>query len=624
MSNIEKNYLLITTPLDQLMDVKKEKNIVYLGPKGKDVLKKNPIIKDLKIIGTTWANREEFYKDISYINNLYGRLLVSICNLLNKTFDVKNTQSYWQFYVGTNIFYIIVSLYERWQRINYVSKNFKILETVVINFPQNFLLKKKQAELIESLCNSDLYNHILYSKIISHFSKIKIRNENYIYQHKKAFTKNKTKSLIKMIKKIKIRSVFNLFKKYYLILLNFLYAKLFLSTNEVFISDKVSKNLKNKIYDKLQQKRVHYKFNDSKKDFPINHQLREQLKKNFEFQTKNEFEIFLKDIIWEIIPLSILEGYKTIIKKNKKINETVRPKVILMKDDELLAENRSYIEWLACNKGRGTKFISLQAGGGTTVTPAFATVDAIFEKNFDIRLHYGKENFNEKFVGVGFERVFKDSKTYKPNLKGNIILTLFTPYGYSGGYLNSSQYISEEWNDYMTEQCKFLDNLPDDIRKNILIRLKKRHLDGDIHKDYFDFEKLLRGKYKSTNFDDYSTSLMNLSKNSKLIISTYNATTFLETMASNFPTMMYFPFSKFKISEFGLSCFKPLYELGILHESSKLAAQKLREINQNIEKWWYDKKLQNARLDFCKKLAYSPDNAENFFVKKFINIAKHE
>jgi len=44
----EKNYFLITTPLNQLLDVKNEKNIIYLGHKGKDTLKKNSTIKQLR------------------------------------------------------------------------------------------------------------------------------------------------------------------------------------------------------------------------------------------------------------------------------------------------------------------------------------------------------------------------------------------------------------------------------------------------------------------------------------------------------------------------------------------------------------------------------------------------
>ncbi len=624
MVDAQNKYLLITTPLNQLFNIKKNKNIIFLGPKQRDLLKKNPMIKDLKIIGTTWGNRDQFSKDISYINNLFDKFLISFCDSMNKTFNVKYNPSYWRLYVGTNIFYITVSLYERWQRINYISKNFKFLESVIINTSQNYLLKKTQSDLIESLCNSDLFNHILYSKIILFFNNIKTTNENYVHSSNKILQTKNIKNFFKIEKKLKISSIFNFLKNNFFNKLNILYSKTYFSTNEIFISHKIDRGLKNKIYDTLNQKRIHYKFSDIKKNFSKNQNLRQKLKQNFNFQAENNFEFFLKDIIWEIIPLSFIEGYKTVTKKNKKINKSANPKIILIKDDELLSENSSYIEWLAYKKWKGSKFISLQAGGGTIVTPAFSTIDTLFKNNFDTRLHYGKENFNKNFVGVGFERIFKNTKFYEPNLNGKIILTLFTPYGYSGGYLNSSQYICEEWNDYMNDQYKFLDNLPEKIKKNILIRLKKRHLDGDIHKDYFDFEKLLKTKYKNLEFDNYSNSLRNLSKNSKLIISTYNATTFLETMASNFPTIMYFPFSKFKVSNFGYNCFKPLYEIGILHENSKEAALKLRQVNNNVKEWWYDKNLQNARLNFCEKLAYMPKSGENFFLKKFINLTKNE
>ena len=65
MVDAQNKYLLITTPLNQLFNIKKNKNIIFLDPKQRDLLKKNPMIKDLKIIGTTWGNRDQFSKDIS-------------------------------------------------------------------------------------------------------------------------------------------------------------------------------------------------------------------------------------------------------------------------------------------------------------------------------------------------------------------------------------------------------------------------------------------------------------------------------------------------------------------------------------------------------------------------------
>ena len=97
--------------------------------------------------------------------------------------------------------------------------------------------------------------------------------------------------------------------------MNILYSKTYFSTNDIFISHKIDRGLKNKIYDTLNQKRIHYKFSDIKKNFSKNQNLRQKLKQNFNFQAENNFEFFLKDIIWEIIPLSFIEGYKTVTKK---------------------------------------------------------------------------------------------------------------------------------------------------------------------------------------------------------------------------------------------------------------------------------------------------------------------
>ena len=39
MVDAQNKYLLITTPLNQLFNIKKNKNIIFLGPKQRDLLK---------------------------------------------------------------------------------------------------------------------------------------------------------------------------------------------------------------------------------------------------------------------------------------------------------------------------------------------------------------------------------------------------------------------------------------------------------------------------------------------------------------------------------------------------------------------------------------------------------
>ena len=73
MVDAQNKYLLITTPLNQLFNIKKKENIIFLGPKQRDLLKKNPMIKDLKIIGTTCP----------IVINFLKTFLISIIYLIN-------------------------------------------------------------------------------------------------------------------------------------------------------------------------------------------------------------------------------------------------------------------------------------------------------------------------------------------------------------------------------------------------------------------------------------------------------------------------------------------------------------------------------------------------------------
>ena len=85
-------------------------------------------------------------------------------------------------------------------------------------------------------------------------------------------------------------------------------------------------------------------------------------------------------------------------------------------------------------------------------------------------------------------------KNIKFNKNGKVLYTLFTPYGY-GNIASSIVPISDEWNDYISSQISFLNILPEKIKSNLEIRIKKRHNIDDKYYDYFDINKKLRKKF---------------------------------------------------------------------------------------------------------------------------------
>jgi len=53
--------------------------------------------------------------------------------------------------------------------------------------------------------------------------------------------------------------------------------------------------------------------------------------------------------------------------------------------------------------------------------------------------------------------------------------------------------------------------------------------------------------------------------------------------------------------------FEKLKQVGIFHETSESAAAKVKEIWDDVEKWWYKEETQVARRKFCEQFAYMPD-----------------
>ena len=95
----------------------------------------------------------------------------------------------------------------------------------------------------------------------------------------------------------------------------------------------------------------------------------------------------------------------------------------------------------------------------------------------------------------------------------------------------------------------------------------------------------------------------------RISISTYNATTFLETLSLNFPTIIFWDEEFSSISLDAKKFFSALESVGIFHKSPQSAAQKIIDIWDDIPAWWNSSDDQKVRRQFCNqysKLSNSP------------------
>ena len=100
-------------------------------------------------------------------------------------------------------------------------------------------------------------------------------------------------------------------------------------------------------------------------------------------------------------------------------------------------------------------------------------------------------------------------------------------------------------------------------------------------------EVILLGIYNTIIFGKEQVFLFirNLIKKSRLFISTYNATTYLESMAWNVPTIIFWDENCWELKEEAKPYFELLKSVGIFHNSPESAAKHMTNIWDNVDDW---------------------------------------
>ena len=88
-----------------------------------------------------------------------------------------------------------------------------------------------------------------------------------------------------------------------------------------------------------------------------------------------------------------------------------------------------------------------------------------------------------------------------------------------------------------------------------------------------------------------------------MCIVTYNATTYLETLYLNIPTIAFWNEEHWELNEDSKKYIEILFDAGIYHKTPKSAAQKVSEIWDDIGSWWESEIVQNARQEFCERFS---------------------
>ena len=118
--------------------------------------------------------------------------------------------------------------------------------------------------------------------------------------------------------------------------------------------------------------------------------------------------------------------------------------------------------------------------------------------------------------------------------------------------------------------------------------------------------------------DSKNVKFIDSLSNCKLYVVDHIATTYLESLKMNIPTIIFLnkKYPNGLLSTSAFKEFKKLEEVGILYYSAKNAALAINRMQDDIDGWWFNQEVQNVRKRFCDNFAKTPNN----FIEDFDNL----
>ena len=158
---------------------------------------------------------------------------------------------------------------------------------------------------------------------------------------------------------------------------------------------------------------------------------------------------------------------------------------------------------------------------------------------------------------------------------------------------------------YRNAKKIFLDNCSSVLRKRILYR------------PYFTLPGLLEdGPWITARFPEVKIckgQLLPQMLQCSLLILDHHGTTMLEGFAANIPMILYWDPAAWPLSQECVYLLKELHKHEIWHPDPESAAQKLREIANDPQKWWLSSSIQKCVKEYCKFQAWTLKSGIDYY-----------
>lgn len=573
---------LSTTAIEDFWD--KSQKILFLGEWCRLYSRKSEWENlDNEVLPYHWDDRKKLYQDYLYVNDLYEKVLVQLSTYLNDIHGVSYSNRYWRIILGPWLHWFIGALYDRFESIRIAELSAKVTDTYITKFSFGIRTPNDFVQFI-SMSLNDEYNYFLFSKIIEFTGRLPYRIVDARNIDKKQNSTHQTNlNREKKLSRVFIKNALQLWDR----LIPSRFNKVVFVASYFYFFNQI----------KLQLKLGQFPYSGlqvtSLPEFDFDPAIRRKIFLRCE---TDAFEKLLSHLLPEQIPKCYLEGYRSTTVR-ALVTYPKKPKVIFTAN--AYWSNELFKFWAAHWSHQGSKY-ALAQHGGTVGSALWSFIEEHECKTADVFYTWGWVNKQNKNIKPMPAVKLIDVEKIKFCKRGKVLLaTLAVPrYSY---HMYSIPVASSGNISFMNNQLEFIHYLLSDVRKILNIRLYSE-----------DYGYCQKNRFKN-HFPDIqcyqgSKSFYQQLLESRLFIGTYNSTTYLETFAANFPTVLFWNPQHWELRPSAKPYFDKLRRVGILHDTPESAAAKVNEIYKDPYAWWNQAEIQEAKDEFCRQFARTSEN----------------
>ena len=583
----DSHYCLVTTAIKDFWD--KDSKLLFLGPwcltnEEGGVFNMN----DVLIVASPWKPAYRIKEASAYCYTIYKKILPQISSRLNALHNVSHPVEYWNVLIGYWLSHFIQMFYDKYIRIEAVLNNYPNFFTYVlptekckpITYSYSDLQLGKNAKSM-----NDCYTLKLISIVAHELCPEKTVVKDYIIEDRINETKQGLKRRWFNYLKTPFESAFR--------------GKIILSNiYHVGIKDLLKLKIK-----------IGFNNLDFREFALIDPQIELNLMRRMSTEMRNilmirdydnRFEALLKKTIIDAIPICYVEDYvrySNNVSKNNDLN--LLGSAIGWSCSELF-------KFFAAEAVlKGAKLAEFQHGGNFGSSLSVPEEDMAVERGIYYSWGHTYKD-NNKVTPLPSPYLSKLIDSYSYNIMNNNIVFVGTTILIYFRRFDSLLF-SDDIVNYFNSKKVFIDSLLEKIKKNVIYRPGNEVGWQEVSS----IKKCFPGIQH-----DVKRRLIDLMKKAKITVVDHSATSFLEALVINVPTVLYWDHDVCLMRPEAEPYFQALRDAGILYKDPVSAAEKVNEIFDDPMEWWHSNTVQNARKEFCDRFAYARKDWLDVWVKE--------